>query len=239
MTSVTALIVDNDFQAAKHLKKSLLLLGYQTIEIVDNSAEALEIIFAESPNLVILDVEIKGKLNSIQLGKRLQSYDIPILFTTSATHPKYYQFSQQAHPTTLLAKPYNTATLASAIKSTLNHPNSDAPISSSDNNDSIFIKHNNSLKRVPLTQINFIQSEGNYSLVYTKERKYAIKISLRRIQNELPKNVFIQIHQRYVVPIDKISNIELSSAKVVVGENTFPLGRTYKADLLEHFHYLK
>lgn len=239
MTNTTALIVDKDFQAANRLRKSLLALGYQIIETVDNSAEALETIFAESPDLVILDVETRGKLNGIQLGKRLQDYDIPILFTTNATHPKYYQLTQQVRPATLLTKPYSTAALVAAIEDTLNTPVTNRAIATNENDNFIFIKHNNNLKRVPVAQINFIQSEGNYSIIHTQERKYAIKISLRRIQNELPDNVFVQIHQRYVVPIEKISNIELATAKVVVGENTLPLGRTYKSDLLEHFRYLK
>lgn len=246
MTKLRVLIVEYDQSYALKLKSELSKMGHTVLDIVDNSASALEVIYVESPDLIIMAIHIHGKLNGLELGKRLYKHNIPIIYTTEQQNEKNYQFAQKINAAAYLVKPISSSILQSSIDNILQNAYNSSPSKNghavtdlNEEKESIFIKYNNNLKRVAFDEIDFIQSEGNYSIIHTSDRKYAVKISLRRIQLELPDTLFAQIHQRYVVPIQKISNIELSSAKVFLGDSILPLGRTYKSDLLERFRYLK
>lgn len=250
MSNLKVLIVEGDAIHALELKTELMRMGHDVLGVVHDVTTALKVIFTHNPDLILMDVYMNGQPSGLQLGQRLINHNIPIIFITAHTNENIYQSAKKINTAAYLVKPFDYLTLRSAIDNTIrrseiphNAINGYSTSRSSEiesmAKESIFVKHNNNLRRIAFNEINFIQSEGNYSIIHTTERKYAVKISLRRIQLELPDSQFAQIHQRYVVPIQKISNIELSTAKVFLGEDILPLGRTYKSDLLDRFRYLK
>lgn len=248
MNNLRTLIVEYDFNDALYIERLLKNIGHQVISIVDNAGEALETIFVEQPDLIIMDVLVKGRLDGLQIAKRIHNEGIPIILISAYDDNNIASNIENNSQIVFLEKPLNTENLKNAIKILINQ--SSDPFSFMGNKrelnsikvveNSIFIKYNNNLRRVNFTDIQSIQSEGNYCMIHTEQRKYAIKISLKRIQEVLPADMFIQIHQRHVVPLHKITNIELSNSKVFIGsDDMYPIGRKYKDSLMEKIRFLK
>ena len=98
--------------------------------------------------------------------------------------------------------------------------------------DALFIKGNDIYNRIETADIEWVESDGNYSIINTNEKKFVVKISLTKFKQELPEENFIQIHKRYIVNIKKINGIDPLNNDVILDNQTIPIGRTYKKKLL-------
>jgi DNA-binding LytR/AlgR family response regulator len=101
--------------------------------------------------------------------------------------------------------------------------------------DCFFIKENQKLKKVAFKDIAWMEADGNYTMIQTTERKYALKKSLVSVKSQLPPDKFIQIQKGCVVRLAAIDSIDIGQGTVKVGQVDLPLGKTFKDDLLLHF----
>ena len=104
--------------------------------------------------------------------------------------------------------------------------------------DALFIKGNDIYNRIETVDIEWVESDGNYSIINTNDKKFAVKISLTKFKQELPEGNFIQIHKRYIVNIKKINGIDPLNNEVILDTQTIPIGRTYKKELLNRLKLL-
>ncbi len=79
--------------------------------------------------------------------------------------------------------------------------------------------------KVYLSDLAYLQSDGNYTYLYTAERKIAQKKSLTKVLSELD-NRFIRCHRTYAV--NKYHVISWSSTEIKLMNNDIPLGRSYQ-----------
>jgi len=104
--------------------------------------------------------------------------------------------------------------------------------------DYVFIKRNNQLEKVAITDIDFVQSEGNYSIIYVGKRKFVLKLSLIKVYDFLKKHPFLRVNKRHLLNMDKVDSIDLSNNKVILNDNYFSIGRTYKDIMLKRLNKL-
>ena len=88
-----------------------------------------------------------------------------------------------------------------------------------------FIRSNNKLHRLRLKDILWIHADGNYCYINTAEKKFAVKISLRRLAAKLPPKEFTRIHKSYLVRTECIDGIDIHENTVFLGQQKLPLGR--------------
>ena len=60
---IKILIVEDEAIFGLDLQKSLELMGYETTEIVDTGADAINSVERNLPDLILMDVRIKGDLD--------------------------------------------------------------------------------------------------------------------------------------------------------------------------------
>ena len=96
---------------------------------------------------------------------------------------------------------------------------------------SFFVKKNNKLFNVKINDILYIHSEGNYCTIIAKQ-KFDIKKSLTQVLVQLPSGQFVRIHQRFIVQIKHIFQIDIRTNQVYVEEVILPIGRKYKAEVM-------
>lgn len=102
-----------------------------------------------------------------------------------------------------------------------------------------FIKQNNILKKIPFDEVLWIKAEGNYSMVYVGSKRFVLKISLKKVLEQLPNTFFQQIHRAYIVAIEKVEEIDVSNNEVTVGGDKLPIGRSYRDGLLSNINIVK
>lgn len=99
--------------------------------------------------------------------------------------------------------------------------------------DFVFLKDDSKLHYVPLEEIIYVKGEGNYSIVHTSEKKFAMRSSLKRFFEILTSAQFIQIHRSYIVQIQKIRRIDLNENSVLLqNQLALPLSRRFKSEFM-------
>lgn len=117
------LIVENDpfqFNAIKEfvLSKGFCVLQKEANETVGSYEEAHEIMQSEFPDIAILDIELNGKKDGIDLAEYLQPLNIPVIFLTSFDNHHNLQRAKRLLPNGFIAKtekPYDERNLWNAI----------------------------------------------------------------------------------------------------------------------------
>ena len=70
--AVNILVVEDESIVAKDIQNSCLKLGYEVVGIANNGKEAIEKIIETSPDLILMDIMIKGDLTGIDVSERIK-----------------------------------------------------------------------------------------------------------------------------------------------------------------------
>lgn len=113
------LLVEDDISLAALEADVLTAHGY-TVVIVDSGEMALAKIRSFIPDLVILDLELTGPLNGLDVLRTMRTHTaVPVLFTTSAT-PEARQITRRSGESRLtldhLAKPFSMPILLKRVQ---------------------------------------------------------------------------------------------------------------------------
>jgi DNA-binding LytR/AlgR family response regulator len=240
--NIKILVIEDDINHMIAMERFLDKLGYEDILTTDNSEEALRMITLEHPDLILADIDIKGKLNGIQIAQRIQNKNLPLIFVTSFDDNHIYEKAKETRPVAYLIKPFNELTLQSTIEfaiTKMEHQrittqNYKGWIEDILVKDSFFIKSKGQIQKIKISEILFIQADGNYCMIQTTQKKYATKTSLSKLLRKLERHNFLQIHRAYIIPLGYVDNIQLTEQVVAIQKYSLPLGKSYKDRLLEH-----
>lgn len=240
MSDISILIVEDDFSYALEVEMIVHELGYKTLTTVNNSEDAVKVIRSEKPDLVLMDVFIEGKKDGIGVAQEISDLKIPLIFITSHNSLDIYNQARGQSPFAFITKPFDKFTLQSTIESAVNllDNNSSKAMELLNTKDHFFIKQNNRLDKVFLKDIQWIEADGNYCILHTDQRRYAIKISLRKLKERLPQETFMQIHRGQIVQVDLIQNLDLAEGIVKLENADLTLGPKYRAGLLDRLNLL-
>ncbi|SRR5690606_31688555 len=115
----SVLIVEDELIIALDLKSSLKKLGFKVLNSVNTGEKAITVTKNHSPSIVLMDVNLKGKLNGIDAAKEILSMDIPVVFLTAQNDSiTLTHINRLSCP--VLLKPFNIFSLKSTIEDVLN-----------------------------------------------------------------------------------------------------------------------
>jgi len=92
--------------------------------------------------------------------------------------------------------------------------------------DFIFVKTENRLQKVALSDILFIEGQGDYLKIITTTVRIMTLQNFRKFEDTLPPGNFIRVHKSYLVALSKIESI--SRNRIKIGNNLIPVSDTYK-----------
>ena len=79
-----ALIVEDEILIAEELKERLSRLGFSVIAAVDTADEGIAIATGEHPDLVVMDIRLRGEKDGIQAAREIrEQVDVPIIYLTA------------------------------------------------------------------------------------------------------------------------------------------------------------
>ena len=115
LTPLKILIVEDNLSFALELEMLLDEMGYTDTLRADHSGTALDYIYSQEPDLILMDIDINGNLSGLQLGEKIAHLDIPVLYITALQDAPYQEASRQSNTIGYLVKPVQPLTLRSAI----------------------------------------------------------------------------------------------------------------------------
>lgn len=120
MTKPRILIVEDEPIIAMELESRLSNFGYDSAGSVASGEEALEKIEQDRPDLVLMDIRLKGKMDGIETADRIRSrQDVPVIFLTAFSDPKTLDRAKDTSPFGFLTKPINERELHANIEMAL------------------------------------------------------------------------------------------------------------------------
>jgi signal transduction histidine kinase len=120
MTAPRILIVEDERIIALHLRQQLTQLGYDVPNTVSSGDHALRRVEEAQPDLVLMDINLKGKLDGIATAVAIRrSYAIPIIYLTAYCTDETLARAAATHPDGYLLKPFSERELHAMIQVTL------------------------------------------------------------------------------------------------------------------------
>lgn len=100
------LIVEDQFIEANHIQMVLEKAGYTVIGIAHDVRSALDTVAIEVPDLVLLDIYLKGNLTGIDLARVLQKKNIAFVYLSANSSKDILDAAKSTQPYGFLVKPF-------------------------------------------------------------------------------------------------------------------------------------
>jgi two-component system, LytTR family, response regulator len=231
---LTYLIADDDLiYRALTIQQLDLIPNLHRLATCESAIEASQFLQKETPNLLLLDVEMPG-LTGIQLAKSLTKLPL-IIFISS--HPTYAAEAFDVDAIDYLVKPVSIERLMRAIEKArflLDMKNNIIANEGfkKENNESFFIKDKNAYIRIHNNDVLYIESLGDFVNIFLEngQKKIAL-VSLKNIEMQLPSVDFIRVARKHIVNKQKITSIDINT--VILGKIQLNIGKTYADNVLQ------
>ena len=120
--SIRILIVDDEALTAKAIKSEVEKMGYDTIDIATTYKKAMSYIKRETPDLILLDINLKGEYSGIDLAnEKVVLNKIPIIYITGYSEHQVIEELLATNLINRLSKPIRYDELEITIALALNH----------------------------------------------------------------------------------------------------------------------
>ena len=241
-----AVIVDDEPKAIQGLTWELSNFSddLEVVETFTEAEKAIEYLNSHSLDCLFLDIEMPT-MDGFQLLEKLDKKDFAVVITTAYNEYAIKALKNQAID--YLLKPIDSDDLEETLNrikvyhSKNNNSNKFAQILSSFNKRfnrrKITFNTDGKLIFLEESEILFVESDGNYSSIYTtNNKKIVITKKLKEVDALLPEDHFFRIHNSYIINLNKIKEFLKSDGYVVLENNhKIPVSRQKKSDFLDKF----
>jgi len=108
VTKRTILIVDDHITVARELEGRLIRLGYEVVAIASSGDEAIAMTAQDAPDLVLMDIALRGDTNSVETANELQRYGkIPVVLMIAQTDEAIVPRAGVSYPYGYVVKPFS------------------------------------------------------------------------------------------------------------------------------------
>ncbi|OLP17953.1 hypothetical protein BST81_12940 [Leptolyngbya sp. 'hensonii'] len=122
MENISILIVEDELLIAHNLARMLKKLNYQVVDIVSSGEAAIEVAGEKKPDLVLMDIVIKGQINGIEAALKIQNqYGIPIIYITAYTDSATIRRARETGAYGFMVKPFKKEQLKGTIEVAMGH----------------------------------------------------------------------------------------------------------------------
>jgi len=117
MAKASILIVEDDSAVAMKIRDRLRYLGYGISGLVSCAEEAIEKVAESRPDLVLIDIRLKGDSDGVEAAERIRaSIESPIVYLTSGVDQDTLRRAQMTEPFGYVMRPFEEGALRAAIE---------------------------------------------------------------------------------------------------------------------------
>lgn len=230
---IHSIIIEDQPPAQRVLKKYIGDMGNMELKATFVDAlQALDFLKSEPVDLIFLDIHLP-KISGIDFLKALTNKPHIILTTAFS---EYALESYEYDVVDYLLKPFSFERFVQAVsKISILKPEGFKPenqIEIVSSPEVIFIKSGYEYIKIDVADIRFIQSDADYTEIFTSEKKYLSQEPLRHWEQYLDPKKFVRIHKSYILNTSKIKKIIGNQVHLDESIN-LPIGRAYKEQFMQ------
>ncbi|HTD40466.1 MAG TPA: LytTR family DNA-binding domain-containing protein [Mucilaginibacter sp.] len=247
MSVIKAFIVDDEFQSRNLLIK-MLQQYFPEIRVTGQAAtveEGLEGIRKYQPNIVFLDIQMKGE-TGFDLLSRLQEINFALIFTTA--FDKYAIKAFRFNAIDYLLKPIVADELVEAVNKAIQRGRSAQSASKiqveqlyqdmknpQKIHDKIAIPTGEGFIVVPVNEIVYCHADSNYTRFYLSDKKCILSsYTLKQYDEILTCQSFFRAHRSYLINLAHVKMYRRGEGGEIVMSNghEIELSRTHKDEFM-------
>ncbi|MDA8715359.1 response regulator [Flavobacteriales bacterium] len=250
MPKATVLVVEDESIVSKDIQYSLKKLGYEVIGSSATGAKAIELALELKPNIVLMDIMLKGDINGIEASAEIKkSLNIPIIFLTAYADENTLEKAKITEPYAYILKPFKEIDLHTSIEMALYKHGKELEVikerdflynivENKESNEFIFVKSNSKLIKLYNKDIYFVEALKDYVVINTLNSRYTIHSTMKEIEKKLPDNQFVRVHRSFIIRTDKIAQIEQPNIILENDKRIIPVGGSYKEMLVKKLNLI-
>lgn len=213
---IRTIIIDDEEPARMLVRK--FLEDFSEIEVLGECSDgftAAKSINEHKPDLIFLDVQMP-KLSGFELLEIIE-HRPQVIFTTAYDSYAIKAFDENA--VDYLLKPFSRERFADAVSKVMGRIASKSEQNYSDVIalaeekteilQRIAVKSGTKIEIIAVSDIIYLESEGDYVMIHTKSGKYLKEKTMKYFEQHLDPETFIRIHRSFIININEISRIEL------------------------------
>lgn len=230
--STSCIIVDDEPLARSLLKDyvskvpSLILL-----DVCSSPVIAMEIIQTQSVDLIFLDIQMP-EITGLSLLKIMKKKPLVVLTTA---YSEYALESYELDVVDYLLKPITFSRFLQAVDKVNSRMNTSSAslekITPNPSQPFIFVKDGTKLVKVRWEDILYIEGLKDYVTIHTKQQKVVSLQRLKSMEEQLPSDQFIRIHNSFIVALNAIDTIHKN--EVHIGSAAVPISDSYRKTFKE------
>ena len=234
------LIVEDEMIIGANISLQLSKLGYEVTGIVSRGEEAILHVRHSRPDIVLMDIQLKGALDGIETVNQMHLENkIPIIFLTASTDEENFERAKSTNPYAFISKPFKKLDLQHAIDLTMERLNRNGSaikeeetcISPFVQSDSIYVRRNEKMIKILINDIYYFEADRNYCKIYAKKKECLLVMTLKEINDRLPAEHFLRIHRSFIINLSHVD--EVAGTHVVIGKKAIPLSKTLRKELMD------
>ncbi|MEA1963611.1 MAG: response regulator [Candidatus Aerophobetes bacterium] len=120
MADAHILVIEDEGIVAKDIQNRLRGLGYAVCGIVSSGEEAIKKVEERHPDLVLMDILLKGEMDGIEAAEKIRNrFNVPVVYLTAYANENTLHRAKIAEPFGYILKPFGEKELYTAIEMAL------------------------------------------------------------------------------------------------------------------------
>jgi DNA-binding LytR/AlgR family response regulator len=239
MTILKIGVVEDELVIGRTILSALTELGYSHCGPAINYTEAMEMLEHDKPDLLLLDIQLSGKKDGIDVAQKLNElYHIPFIFLTANSDGETIERAKKVNPHAYIVKPFTKEELFAAIEIAFNNYAANRSIVRDEHAETrpakeyIFVRDGYVFRKIFFKELLYLESDANYVTLHLKSQKRVmVRSTLNDFTTHLDTQTFIRIHRSYSVNVHLVDDV--FPTEVSVNGIKIPVGKSYKDDLFK------
>lgn len=235
METLRCIIVDDEMLARQVVRTYLEDLDeYEIVAECKNAIEAMNILSSQKVDLMFLDINMP-KLSGLSF---LNTLNNPPLVIITTAYKEYALEGYELNVIDYLNKPFSFERFIKALSKVKDRislntsPAVEAPKETMEHSvDFVFIKADKKTYKLSFDEILYIEALGDYVKLYTKSEIIVSYLSLKKLENILPYELFPRVHKSFIISLSKIKSIE--GNMVNIEDKKITVGSSYRKKFFE------
>ena len=213
MSDLKVLIVDDEPGMRLLIGKTIeKLKGFQVIGEADSGEAALRIFQAQRPEVVFLDIELKG-MSGVDCAEELLSINPKTMIIFATGHNEYMPRAFELYAFDYIIKPFKIERILNTLNRIKDITEEKLEVKVSEKPkitialDKLAIKNKEGITLIDPSEIILIQREEKSTVIYTSNERISTSDSLGDIQEKLDMTKFMRSHKSYIINVSKITKI--------------------------------
>lgn len=250
MEKLKFLVVEDPKAIAIDINARMKDMGYKITDIVSTAEKAYESIENNRPDIVLMDLNLRGKTNGFEAAAYIdENYELPVMFLTAKMDMKAIKQVADTKAYAFVGKPFNDEELKANAELAYARHNAwvelrkkrDLYLSLVDQNsvqEFLFVRADYRLNKIRLADVQYIEALKDYVMINTGENTYTTHATMKEMMRRLPMRDFVRVHRSYITRIDKIQSIKYPDLLLEGSNKILPIGGLYRKELYRRLNML-